>query len=301
MIHWLMQVAADHPDLARGGPPPGVFSPAELQRLEQFRFEKRRREWLLGRWTAKQLLCGFLRQRLGLEVALTALVVAREPGGAPLAVLDAEQAPLASRLAGPLEQLPLIGAAGARPDGPLPTVVGVRLPASLSISHSNGAAFCALLPLETALADQRIGADIERIEARSQQFQATFLTSAEQYWIARAGPGLADALVTATWSAKESALKALQVGLTVDVRRVAALCAVEGDLAPWQSVQIDCDEALLARPMASFGVSTPGFQRLSGWWRVEGDYVLTLALLEGGWPAQRPTVEKESHHGKIHG
>ena len=33
------------------------LSAPELEQYSRLRFEKRRREWLLGRWTAKQLLC----------------------------------------------------------------------------------------------------------------------------------------------------------------------------------------------------------------------------------------------------
>ncbi len=92
MIDWLLQYAAEQPDLARGVPLPGIFSPAELQRLDEFRFEKRRREWLLGRWTAKQLLHSHLSDQYGFDAPLDALIVGREPGGAPVAILESQQA-----------------------------------------------------------------------------------------------------------------------------------------------------------------------------------------------------------------
>lgn len=290
MIHWLVQFATEHPDLARGAPPPGVFSPAELLRLDQFRFEKRRRDWLLGRWTAKQLLCSYLRQRLGLEIPLDQLIVAREAGGAPLAVLAADQARALGWPSGSVDELPLIGAAGQQPAGPAPIVSGVRLPASLSISHSGDAAFCALLPAEEAGPGQRVGADIERIEARSPQFCQAYLAAAEQQWIASAPPEQAETLTTATWSAKEAALKALQLGLTVDTRRVTALCRLDGAEAQWLPVQIEDDGSLTPRPLAGNGVSTDAAYRLSGWWRVVGDYVLTMALLQVAGQGQREPV-----------
>jgi len=39
-----------------GAPPEDFLSDAELQKLAQMRFLRRREEWLLGRWTAKRLL-----------------------------------------------------------------------------------------------------------------------------------------------------------------------------------------------------------------------------------------------------
>lgn len=280
MIHWLLQSAAEHPDLARGVPSPGVFSPAELLRLEQFRFDKRRREWLLGRWTAKQLLRSYLREQHALEAPLSALVVGREPSGAPAAFFESQQAASAGWPVDVVEELPLIGAAGVQPTGPALTVVGVRLPVSLSISHSNGAAFCALLETGQAPPMLRLGVDIERIDARTDQFRAAFLTTAENEWINSAVAELADVLVTATWSSKESVLKALQLGLTVDTRRVTALCQIADDVTQWTPVQVDCDSTLLPRRNDQDGVTTSVSHRLNGWWRIEGDYVVTMALLE---------------------
>jgi 4'-phosphopantetheinyl transferase len=41
--------------LANGLAPAGLLAPEERERYETFRVPKRRRDWLLGRWTAKQL------------------------------------------------------------------------------------------------------------------------------------------------------------------------------------------------------------------------------------------------------
>ena len=49
-VYWLQQTAADVPT---GG---GWLSPGELSRLAGMRFEKRRADWRLGRWTAKRAL-----------------------------------------------------------------------------------------------------------------------------------------------------------------------------------------------------------------------------------------------------
>ena len=56
MIHWLLQSYADCPEVANGQAPLGLLNAAEIERLGQFTVEKRRREWLLGRYTVKQLV-----------------------------------------------------------------------------------------------------------------------------------------------------------------------------------------------------------------------------------------------------
>jgi 4'-phosphopantetheinyl transferase len=70
--------------------------------------------------------------------------------------------------------------------------------------------------------------------------------------------------MTAIWSAKESALKALRLGLNVDTRRVECHIAPSGSGA-WAAITLSCDPILEAPP-------------LRGWWRVSEGYVLTLAL-----------------------
>ena len=126
----------------------------------------------MGRWTAKQLLQSHLREQYGFDAPLEALIVGRAPGGSPVAILDGQQAMDAGWPVDEVEELPLIGAAGEQPAGPALTVIGVRLPVSLSISHSNGAAFCALLRTNGATPHWQLGADIEWIDARERAVPA---------------------------------------------------------------------------------------------------------------------------------
>ena len=292
MISWLVQHARDYPGIAGGEAVRGVLHPAEEQRLELLTFAKRRREWQLGRITAKLLMQSYLEVETGYRFELDRLVIGREPSGMPVALLEASQA---ERLGWDehVSLVPLVGDAGVQPEGVL-AVPGVRLPVSLSISHSNGAALCALCA--TNGQPRWIGIDIERIEARSERFVLDFLSDAEQAWLAGFTGKQRDILVTATWSAKESVLKALRLGLTVDTRRVTALCQWPfQDQIPWSDVQVSCDPALLPRPNGHFGVSpTDALAQswLTGWWRAEDDYVLTMTLLQAD-----PIVEKEHSLG----
>jgi len=87
---------------------------------------------------------------------------------------------------------------------------------TISISHRGGIAICAV-----ATGNVQLGCDLEVIEARGDAFVADYFTTAEQDLIARASVEERALLVSLLWSAKESALKAMHVGLRADTRTVA--------------------------------------------------------------------------------
>ena len=89
------------------------LTPTERVRFEGFRFEKRRQDWLLGRWAAKIALLEFsgLQQR-----DIARFEIRSAPDGAPLPILD-----------------------------------GRRCPVQVSLSHSNDRAFAAVLRGDDAL------------------------------------------------------------------------------------------------------------------------------------------------------
>ncbi len=143
---------------------------------------------------------------------------------------------------------------------------GADLPLTLSISHSRGHAFCAVV----CGAERPLGADIEFVEARSPLFAADYFTEAE---LATLPPSLSDTerdlLVTAIWSGKEAALKAVRAGLTVDTRTVS--CLFHNDVQTgdsWSPFRI------VWRP----GQAAADRPALAGLWRRSGPFVLTLAL-----------------------
>lgn len=223
MIRWLTQNDADLPTT----PTAAWLSPPERERLAALHVPKRRQEWLLGRWTAKCLARAYLAEEAGLETELYDVAVLAGPTGAPELI----------------------------PERP-----ALRLALSalrLSISHSAGAAFCALS------GDEAVGADIERVEPRHPAFAGDYFTPAELLQIAATDEARRDTMITAIWSAKEAALKALRLGLTVDTRRVECLPAPP--TGGWATVTITLDPAL------------PGSRPLAGRWREQGGYVLTLA------------------------
>ena len=239
LIH-LLQTLAAYPTLAEGIAPPDLLHLSEQAQLDAFRVVKRRRDWLLGRWTAKHLVQRYLFETTTIRHTLPTILIAADPDGAPYAALDTQFA--------------------VHPLHPSLPTLHSRLPLSLSISHSGDRAFCALTGEEGAT----VGADIELIEPRETGFIAQFFTPAEIAAIRTAPAGQRDMLVTAIWSAKEAVLKALRVGLRVDTRAVECLLtSIDDD--DWQtfSVQMRGDDA----------ASSPS----GGWWWVKDGYVLALA------------------------
>ena len=145
----------------------------------------------------------------------------------------------------------------AAPDGaPEALVGGAPAPLTVSLSHRAGLAVCMVADAGTAL-----GCDLELAEPRDPAFVADWFTHSEREAVARAGPGDRALLVALLWSAKESALKALRVGLRFDTRWVIVDPPAIGPAGTWLP--------LLVRHPA-------GGRDFRGWWRHDGDRVLTM-------------------------
>ena len=134
---------------------------------------------------------------------------------------------------------------------------GHPLRLTISLSHREGLALAAVDD-----AGSPVGADLEAVEPRSDAFVRDYFTRRE---IAAVAAGQRDLLANLIWSAKESALKALGAGLTLDTR------AVEVELAPGVSGGW--------RPLRLHGAAEWG-----GWWRTDGAHILTLVAASTGEP-----------------
>lgn len=162
------------------GAEPGFLSQEEKRRLAGLRFEKRRKDWLLGRWAAKSLLV-----RSGFHWAagrMDEFQICNEESGAPFAA----------------------------------DLAGNRLPGCLSISHRAGVAFCAYSPVHGAC----IGADLELIEPKNDVFFEDYLTPAEQDLVRSCSEEQRWLAIALIWSAKEAVFKAMGTGLRLDTRKV---------------------------------------------------------------------------------
>lgn len=135
-------------------------------------------------------------------------------------------------------------------------VGGHPLDVSLSISHRDGVAVSTLS--ETAA----VGCDLEAVEPRTSRFVADFFTERESAAAESSAGEERDLRVALTWSAKESTLKVLRVGLRRDTRDVEVELEGLGAREGWQRF-----EARLR----------PEQRLLRGWWTRRGGLVLTIA------------------------
>ena len=153
---------------------------------------------------------------------------------------------------------------------------GYRAGFSISLSHRAGAAMAAIAPSGGA-----VGCDLECIEPHSDLFVADYFTPEEQGLIRRSRACDQAALVSLLWSAKESALKALHLGLRVDTRSL--LVSFAGKAATtWND--LDCREE---QGWHGFTVRLSSGPTLSGCWQRSVNLVRTVvadaALLPPAW------------------
>lgn len=189
----------------------------ELTCLNSMRFPKRRADWRLGRWTAKRAISIYMNLPSSRFVDI---VVLPAPSGAPEVFLADEPAEI-----------------------------------SISISHCDGTAACAVAPSIVPL-----GCDMETVEPRSAAFLADYFTREEQELVAKTCAPDRSLLINLLWSAKESALKALHEGLRLDTRSVV----VRPTFSP-------CIPGRWL-PLHVFATS----EDFHGWWQHSGDLVRTL-------------------------
>jgi 4'-phosphopantetheinyl transferase len=207
-VYWLAQTTGDVPagdDWMAAG---------EAARLNAMHIPKRRSDFRLGRWTARQALTACP------DVSTGAVEVRARAGGAPEV---------------------LINGAPAR--------------CTVSISHSAGAALCAISPMGANL-----GCDIEVVEPRGPEFVETFYTEREQFRVKNVPEDERALLTTIIWSAKESASKMLGVGLRLDTRSVEVSLLAGEPAGPWNTLEVTCDEGRM----------------FHGWWRLQQNHILTI-------------------------
>ncbi|MGC2108343.1 MAG: 4'-phosphopantetheinyl transferase superfamily protein [Candidatus Korobacteraceae bacterium] len=196
---------------------------------------------------------------------------------------------LASQRSIPLDAREL-AAIEIRPDpsgAPEAFVADQHAGVAISLSHRAGRAICAIASSEAA-----IGCDLEGIEPHSAGFFDDYFTPAEQAWIADASEADHPWLMSMVWSAKESALKALRVGLRVSTRSVVVspidLPAKGGAFDPllanhqpnrehWLPLRVESEDSRL-------------FQ---GWWKRTGQFVYTVVSHP---PADAPILLELAAH-----
>jgi len=163
---------------------------------------------------------------------------------------------------------------------------------AISLSHRDRTALCAVAPAGT-----NIGCDLETIEPRSEAFVADYFTANEKTLIAQTPVEEQPLLVALLWSGKESALKALHVGLRLDTRCMSVSPA---DAWPQTSGERAKDPRLFPRAFSPgdwrpLSVGYSGGQIFGGWWRAEDQLVRTAvsdAPMCAPVPARRAWVNE---------
>lgn len=199
MLMWHSLGMASVPDAS------GWLSAAEARHAASMRFTKRRSEWLLARWTAKQALA----TALGLASDVESLAQ--------------------------IEIRTIIG--GAAQGAPQVYVGDSRQTIGISMSDRADWAVCAVGDVT------ELGCDLELVEPRTDQFVRDFLTPMEQDAVAHPPHGTsADAVANLIWSAKESALKVLRTGLRRDTRSVEVSWPDEPPVEGWSPLRVRTEE-----------------------------------------------------------
>ncbi|MFZ1287152.1 MAG: 4'-phosphopantetheinyl transferase superfamily protein [Candidatus Phosphoribacter sp.] len=210
------------------------LAPAEAARAATMRFTKRRTEYRLRRLAGKRAVAAVLGRPVD-AVSLAGIGVLNRRGGAPYVVVD-----------------------------------GAEVPLDVSLTDRAGWAVCLVGP-SGELAGGTLGVDLEAVEPRSRGFVSDYLTASEQEYVYGCGdPGSEGWNVASNllWSAKESALKVLRVGLRADTR--------------W--VEVSLDEHPRPDGWSALVVHTRGGELFPGWWRRDGHFLLTLASRESTEP-----------------
>ena len=179
----------------------------------------------------------------------------------------------------PLTTIEILAGSSGAPE----VYVGHQLAsASISLSHRDGVAACAITQSTIPL-----GCDLELIETRSDAFVGDYFTATEQAFIATQRRSERDRLVTLLWSEKESALKALRVGLRADTRSVVINLGVGHPQRDEQHFRNGSDAFSLCRSPEewhSFQAVLESDQVLYGWWNTYGSLVRTFATLQAAKP-----------------
>lgn len=152
---------------------------------------------------------------------------------------------------------------------------GQRAQIAISLSHSSGVALCAVAPAETTF-----GCDLETIEPRSAPFVNDYFTDDEKALVVYASANDRPLVLALLWSGKESALKALHVGLRLDTR---CMC-VSPDEWP-QEFARDLHPPDNPDDWHPLHVRYSGSRIFEGWWRVQNQLVRTIVF------SQTPSLE----------
>jgi 4'-phosphopantetheinyl transferase len=186
-VGWLTRGLAEVPE------DDAWLSEREREVLSTLRIDKRRGDWRLGRWTAKSAVASWQ----GVPLAAVEVIAAKD--GAPEALIDGSEAPVA-----------------------------------LSLSHRAGRGLAAVGDVPAAL-----GCDLEAIEPRSPAFVREWLRPAEQEMVGGLDGERRDLAANLVWSAKEAVTKVRREGLRLNIRQATVEPGgLTGPAGPWERLRV---------------------------------------------------------------
>jgi len=244
-VYWVLQHGSDVPASDQW------LSASEREALARLWVPKRIRDWRLGRWTAK---CALVRA--GGTGPVGGLGQVGEPGRVGLSSADAAAWTCIS--------------IRSRETGLPYAVMGEsEMEWVISLSHSGNCGLCAVVR-RPAL----VGCDIETVGRRGEEFVVDWFTAAERALVESTDAAEdRSRLVTLVWSAKESALKALGVGLRLDTREVEV--ELTADDLPHREPGARSPTPDPVEAWSPLVVHAPDGP-LHGWWRAHGDLVMSI-------------------------
>lgn len=212
--HWpVMNYQTQFVKIKNLPPADSFLSCSESAYLQTLRAEKRKGDWLGGRFALKVLL-------------------ARQSGLLPVCSLPTEgeenqKIEMSAAALAVLKQIDIVKLPSGAPQVFIGSVPDAR---SVSISHSNGWAVAAVSAPQTML-----GIDLEKIEKRSRVWAEEFFLDEEK------GPAT-DEHLTKVWTQKEAVVKLLGRGLSLNTREIILVdneVRLTGRaLEVWQSLQL---------------------------------------------------------------
>lgn len=243
-LRWL---AVSETQIPGHGGPLGLDDPAmpvwldarEEARLARYRFTKRRTEYRLRRLAGKHAVAAWLDLPTD-PASLCRIGVLNRMSGAPYVEIDGQDAGF-----------------------------------EVSLTDRAGAAVALLDRREPGAGPSPVlGVDLELVEPRTAAFVADYFTAAERKWIAAYDEP--DVAANLLWSATESALKVYRLGLRADTRWVEITIPADAEGADgWRPLTAAwVGPAFDDRFTGAFGVPST---QLTGWWRRDGRFLLTLA------------------------